>query len=1347
MGNGIKKRMQSAIIVVMIITAFFILNYNVSATSPSISVIEPSNVYNETANSYATVNVSVTDGTNQVSTFIDWNEGLIAYWNFESLSATGVYDNSTHSNFGTFASGLLESDNLTGKYGTAMNFDGVDNHINCGTGAANEDYDAMTIEAWIRRDSNTPSGWRTPLHRNDGTSVGTSVFFIGLEATTHDITATIGAGSDGPGYQSGNTNIPAQLDTWYHVLNSWDGTTARVYVNGIKILEYALSSDNFNNKASAITMIGTSYSAAGYNFAGDIDEVRIWSRALSHNEINASYNSTVNNFLQQNFTGLTTYNYSYYAHAMNTAGEESNTSTRYVNVSLILPDTTDPVSSVTGISPYIQISSPLTINASASDVGGDGVKNVTLWYRNSTDNVTWSTAVGGADWWNAEWAYRKLITINSSQVDATLTNFPILVYSGSDGNLLGGAQSDGDDIVFIDYNDNSTQYNHEIEYYDSSTGSLYAWVNITTLSSSTDTKVWMYYGNLTCSSQQNKHGTWDANYSQVLHLSETDIDNDAGDIKDSTDNYINASTVNMEVADHITGQVAGAMVFDGTGSNEYIDTAFTDSISSGIYTINIWVTDIPIGSKYVVCQHDASYSSDFILGYDQGGYWGDGSTKSGDGIISTPGWHQLGFTITTGSPCTSKLYIDGVYKGTVAGPTPPALGQSIKLMAQGDGASSYCSGKADEYRVSNVIRNDSWIATEYATIKNQTTFISIGSEEGGGWREWDNATQNPDSASPWQWNFNFPNGTGYYEFYSIACDNASNEEGAPDTADTRCQYTIVYSSVDAISPYNQTSSPLTITASGGTLDNATLYYRWSSDNISWSASSVENWYDTNFTYRKLITVDHNQVDNTLTNFPILVHIDSDLSGHAQSDADDIFFILYSDNATKLNHEIENYTSGILWAWVNVTTLSSSSDTLIWMYYGNSTCGSQEHVNGTWDSNYVMVQHMYDNPDTSHIQDSTSYSNDGTKRAADEPVEDMSSKIDSGQTFDGSNDYVDCSNAGHGNYNSMTISAWWKASSFSPTRWRTMLHRNVDTSVGSSVFFIGLETGSNQIVSTIGAGTGAGYMAGKTGINAQTDKWYHVVASWNGTNTKVYVNGDLKKTYPLTTLNYKSATTMIGTSWDSTGYRFNGAIDEVRISNSSRNASWIGAMHDTTNSSTFCSYGNEVEYSTGTGCAWMKYTNDTNPDLGSPWSWSFIFSNGTGYYEFYSIGKKYGEIDETVPGSADTRCHYTYGVWNSSKTIAWKIVNSTDIVIFNLTLDGNISIKGILYESSSKPAGGTIAFEMNNSLWLTIDGDLHLTGTKTTVSSPIWIIENITNVVIFKFKGGDLEIIGSIFENV
>ncbi len=55
--------------------------------------------------------------------------------------------------------------------------------------------------------------------------------------------------------------------------------------------------------------------------------------------------------------------------------------------------------------------------------------------------------------------------------------------------------------------------------------------------------------------------------------------------------------------------------------------------------------------------------------------------------------------------------------------------------------------------------------------------------------------------------------------------------------------------------------------------------------------------------------------------------------------------------------------------------------------------------------------------------------------------------------------------------------------------------------------------------------------------------------------------------------------------------------------------------------------------------WSLWDDSSNPDTSYPWSWNFNFPNGTGYYEFYSIGKKTGEEDESAPNAADARCRF------------------------------------------------------------------------------------------------------------
>ena len=88
-------------------------------------------------------------------------------------------------------------------------------------------------------------------------------------------------------------------------------------------------------------------------------------------------------------------------------------------------------------------------------------------------------------WYNTNWAYRKILAIDQTQVGATgapHANFPVLV-SRTDTDLQSKAQSTGNDILFTS-SDGTTKLSHEIEKYVSGTGELVAWVKVPSVSGS-----------------------------------------------------------------------------------------------------------------------------------------------------------------------------------------------------------------------------------------------------------------------------------------------------------------------------------------------------------------------------------------------------------------------------------------------------------------------------------------------------------------------------------------------------------------------------------------------------------------------------------------------------------------------------------------------------------------------------------------------------------------------------------------------------------------------------------------------------------------------------------------------
>src|SRR6266404_1000593 len=114
-----------------------------------------------------------------------------------------------------------------------------------------------------------------------------------------------------------------------------------------------------------------------------------------------------------------------------------------------------------------------------------------------------------------------------------------------------------------------------------------------------------------------------------------------------------------------------------------------------------------------------------------------------------------------------------------------------------------------------------------------------------------------------------------------------------------------------------------------------------------------------YSYRRAITIDHTKVPNTdQNNFPVSVagtysYLATVSNGGKVQNSSGYDIIFTSDvaGATKLDHEIESYsaTTGAVSFWVRIPTLSHTTDTIIYMQYGNNTITtSRENKTGVWD---------------------------------------------------------------------------------------------------------------------------------------------------------------------------------------------------------------------------------------------------------------------------------------------------------------------------------------------------------------------------------------------------------------
>lgn len=164
-----------------------------------------------------------------------------------------------------------------GFVGPAFIFDGVDDVVVVPTSSSLSFMPTapMTTDAWVYRTSGAPA-----MHlwgKRPGCAPGVNYQMVIDEA--HG--CSLGFGGDG-GYACSGTSLP--LNVWTHVAGSFDGVTFRLYVNGNLI---AMGSGSLGPESAADFEIGGSGTCE--HFGGLIDEVDIFSRALSDTEIQAIF--------------------------------------------------------------------------------------------------------------------------------------------------------------------------------------------------------------------------------------------------------------------------------------------------------------------------------------------------------------------------------------------------------------------------------------------------------------------------------------------------------------------------------------------------------------------------------------------------------------------------------------------------------------------------------------------------------------------------------------------------------------------------------------------------------------------------------------------------------------------------------------------------------------------------------------------------------------------------------------------------------------------------------------------------------------------------------------------------
>ena len=190
--------------------------------------------------------------------------GLVASYSFDEGAGTTAADSSGNNNTGTLVNGPTWA---TGKIGQAVGLDGVNDYIsvpNLGSKISNA---GGSIVAWI-------------YHRTNGgyiynaQSGNDPQFYIDSNGNGLTLSSRSGFGQAMSEY--------ILLNRWYQVAGTWDGTgNCDMYINGVQSNDNSCSS--FSIAPSGDVRFGTVLN-------GNLDEVRVYNRALSTDEITRLYN-------------------------------------------------------------------------------------------------------------------------------------------------------------------------------------------------------------------------------------------------------------------------------------------------------------------------------------------------------------------------------------------------------------------------------------------------------------------------------------------------------------------------------------------------------------------------------------------------------------------------------------------------------------------------------------------------------------------------------------------------------------------------------------------------------------------------------------------------------------------------------------------------------------------------------------------------------------------------------------------------------------------------------------------------------------------------------------------------
>lgn len=265
----------------------------------------------------------------------------------------------------------LSANNYSSQFGNSVKMNGTSDYIDAGTNTAAAVSGALTVEAWIKPASLPLVGEIVQKGGTSGSQIDNDGYQLRINNSgTPNIGFVIANSSslDGVGF----IFSASEINTWMHVVGVYDGTTIKIYKNGI--LQNSKTTSQILACNSNPLLIGKRQD--GFNYDGYMDEVRIWNTARTQTQIVAN----MNNQLTGNEAGLV----AYYDMNRNGQGAGLTVDNKCVATGSALNGTTVGTASTPIFAPAVTQQKPGSGNA----ISFDGVDDIIDIPNNSSFNFS-----------------------------------------------------------------------------------------------------------------------------------------------------------------------------------------------------------------------------------------------------------------------------------------------------------------------------------------------------------------------------------------------------------------------------------------------------------------------------------------------------------------------------------------------------------------------------------------------------------------------------------------------------------------------------------------------------------------------------------------------------------------------------------------------------------------------------------------------------------------------------------------------------------------------------------------------------------------------------------------------